>query len=201
MSLPYESASSGSAAMTDRPIIFSAPMILALLEGRKTMTRRLAWTEGKPKTIRGRANTGFRRASSWQKVSPGDRLFVREAITWNPEDGTLFYTADQAPLAAMPPAGYEIARAHISSVFMPRWASRLTLTVTATRIERLQNITEEDAKAEGVLPPGNPGNAWPHFALIWTDLHGPGSWGANPEVVAISFTVEKRNIDREASAK
>lgn len=108
------------------------------------------------------------------------------------------------------------------SLFMPRWASRLTLLVTDVRIERLQDISEGDAAAEGVElesadPPFHyvPG-IWPHsitavgieepggrhaarsFAKLWGHINGPESWQANPWVVVVEFSVHARNIDQLA---
>jgi len=186
--------------VTDHPIIFSAPMVWALLDGRKTQTRRLAW----------RDRPFSRKPSPWQRVKLSDRLWVREAWQhpamcepqyratatermghWDPEQGPWR-----------------------PSIHMPRWASRLTLTVTATKIEPLHEITEADAKAEGVDPQimhatFGYGGTREHdyargFAELWDRLHGPGSWNANPEVVALTFTVERRNIDaavRRAAAE
>lgn len=177
--------------MTDIPIIFSAPMVRALLEGRKTMTRRLAWREVEaPKlTERSRARLicgRYELPSPWQNARPGDRLWVR------------------------------------ASIHMPRWASRLTLVVTATKIERLQEISIDDAWAEGIhrIGPfkeigGDPTflkniagvedanrastnfpcvlQAWHH---LWASINGEASWAANPEVVALAFTVHQTNIDK-----
>jgi hypothetical protein len=98
---------------------------------------------------------------------------------------------------------------------MPRWASRLTLTVIAVKIERLQDIREADCIAEGaeiVGLHGNPVDDGPMVRLkdhvygtprtwfreLWERLHGVGAWDANPEVVALTFTVQERNVD-EAS--
>lgn len=183
--------------MTDHPVIFSAPMILALLQGRKTQTRRLAmW-----RTVRGRAFP-----SPWQAVKPGARLWVREA--WcETEPGWATFRADHAD-------GGEALKWR-PAIHMPRWASRLTLTVTAVKVERLQAISEADAEAEGVdgivIPTGHHhvdvviGNkvvgGWhaPRrrdvYETLWEHLNGLGSWASNPEVVVLSFTVEKRNID------
>jgi hypothetical protein len=110
------------------------------------------------------------------------------------------------------------------AIHMPRWASRLTLLVTATKIERLQDISYADAIAEGVewesadppfyYVPGimphsltavgveEPGgrHAERCYAKLWNHLHGPGSWEANPEVVAITFKPVLQNIDRMEGA-
>src|SRR5580692_1161056 len=109
--------------MTDRPIIFSSAMVRALLDGRKTMTRRLA-------------------TSPLRKTGMGDRLWVRESVWLNQGDvgaGRVRYRATEPDFK-----GY-----WTPSIHMPRWASRITLEVTGSRIERLQAITERDAQAEG----------------------------------------------------
>lgn len=204
--------------MRDRPIIFSAPMVRALLAGTKTQTRRLAWVKGR--------SMAMRRASPWQRVQPGARLWVRENWQFAPQrycscpqgaepapcddwqDGTgcqsnrggVVYAADDVKAARWRP-----------SIHMPRWASRITLHVEAVRVQRLQDISEEDARAEGVTPAIEPPTAaalmtavgrgavfMPHrsaFANLWNSLHGPDAWAANPEVVALTFRVTKGNID------
>ena len=97
------------------------------------------------------------------------------------------------------------------SIFMPRWASRLTLTVTAVKIERLQDITPTDAMAEGIknvagtygvtgIPSSWFATPIESFEAIWSHINGPASWGANPFVVAVSFTVHKCNIDKISEA-
>jgi hypothetical protein len=88
-----------------------------------------------------------------------------------------------------------------------REVSRLTLVVTATKIERLQEISNADAEAEGIKHAGwwiasakpdicSAVSAKEAFKKFWKYLHGPESWDANPEVVAISFDVHKCNIDQ-----
>lgn len=247
--------------MTDRPIIFSAPMVRALLAGRKTMTRRLAWRASlvdTPGNVRARrVGHLFQQASPWQRVQPGDRLWVRETF-WiaekysygcspsgeeiNPpplahRSGDLvhFAAAGDPPNvsnrhypgglrdgsgAFAAPDPYAIWRL-FPSIHMPRWASRLTLVVTAVRVERLQAISETDAQAEGMVfvnhgtgAYGRARDGWHSdsaeaakgpdyclstarfaFANLWGSLHGAGSWAANPEVVALTFTVHQHNID------
>lgn len=217
--------------MTDRPIIFSAPMVRALLKGRKTMTRRLAWIAG------WKGPPAFR-SSQWQRVAVGDRLWVREAWAdehplavqsdrysqhgragipgppsveyrtiyradgeplqvWRNADGSHPYFTLAGPadeLAAQYPtiqSNYTRAGKAIhwqTPIHMPRWASRLTLTVTETRVERLQDISREDEIAEGT-PDGM------FFDALWSSIHGADSWTANPEVVVLRFAVDQRNID------
>ena len=129
----------------------------------------------------------------------GERLWVREALerangeaTGYPADGTW-----------LPNTPWQWKRDTLPSIFMPRWASRITLEVTEVRVQRLQEISEEDAIAEGckVAPSGcfvfeetrydkaglchsNPVTA---FGIFWDELHGPDAWMANPWVMAISF--------------
>lgn len=195
--------------MTDIPIIFSAPMVLALLAGRKTMTRRLA-------------------SSPLRRAKPGDRLWGREnlaqrvAITLlgTPAKNGVreaLYAADKAEV--VDPNGFNFCpwwkgAGGLPSIHMPRWASRLTLVVTATKIERLQDITEEDCIAEGVAQQFSGGygvrveagylhsglSARETFTSLWCDLHGPNGWNENPELVALTFTVHKQNIDELKSA-
>lgn len=206
--------------MRDHPIIFSAPMVLALLAGRKTQTRRLAWRDPLPvpddardywlargAKVSGADDTDTRLAwmpSPWQRVKPGDRLWVRE--NWKPVPASAYRCSEgvqQTPNpgdpdeAAVYGAGWDRSTGGAPwrpSIHMPRWASRLTLSVTDVRVQRLQEISEADAEAEGFVSIGvdDPGR-W--FANLWNSLHGPDAWAANPEVVALTFTVAQRNID------
>lgn len=175
----------------DRPIIFSAPMVRALLDGRKTMTRRKAW---KKEGERGFVQWG-EGPSPWQRVQPGDRLWVREACMSDPDRFTI-YRADWERYNVCDTMRWR------PSIHMPRWASRLTLTVTAVRVERLQEISCADAIAEGIAPAANSQtidcdtpDPRDEFHALWDRLHGEGAWDANPEVVAITFAVRKGNID------
>lgn len=212
----------------DIPIIFSAPMVNAFLDGRKTMTRRLALREGwycacdrkrlsskmfNSMGIRVCAKCGasggliFKSAPSpWQKVKAGDRLYVRENFTLvgGGDPGIPIYAANWREDARA--RGFDNipvdAPKWTPCIHMPRWASRLTLDVTAIKIERLKDISHDDAVAEGCyrIEPCEKyphGNAWGRagFAALWEGLHGQGSWESNPEVVAITFTVHRQNID------
>jgi hypothetical protein len=86
------------------------------------------------------------------------------------------------------------------SIHMPRWASRITLEITAVRVERLQDISEADAMAEGVLIDGigNPGGpmrvSQRAFKIFWQVINGPESWAANPWV----WVVEFRKTEKES---
>lgn len=190
---------------SDRPIIFSAPMVRALLDGRKTMTRRLAPLKEVAKKD-GRGGYVVTLSSPWRRVQPGGRLWVRE--TWSHSGTGVWSTADArraldgGVLYRVDDDGSDLGIRWWPSIHMPRWASRLTLTVTAVRVERLQEISEADARAEGVSAEWSDhelyGQSQPYrygFSSLWNSLHGPGAWDANPEVVAIAFTVERRNID------
>lgn len=162
--------------MKERPILFSAPMVLALLEGKKTQTRRIVkppkrYTNTIEDTIR-KANTwepykdslGWRMSAGkyncWSDPFPcphgvvGDHLWVREA--WQPtgvgkELGTqIHYQADGA---AIWHKGYHLSslpQKWRSSIHMFRWASRITLEITEVRVQRLQSISADDAIAEGI---------------------------------------------------
>ena len=208
--------------MTDYPAIFSGPMVRAFLEGRKTMTRRLLYRPTKnamsvrflrdyspPSALELPPNMNWT-LSGWEKVRPGDRLWVREAcvtigmghgfdVTHWPH-GTCAYLADGKG------EWYDRAKAAGAksrpSIHMPRWASRLTLLVTDVRVQRLQEISSADAIAEGCPPYANSAtidcdtsNPRDDFKGLWNSIHGPDAWDANPWVAAISFRTIHANID------
>jgi hypothetical protein len=218
--------------MSDAPIIFSGPMVRALLDGRKTMTRRLAWKL--PRNMMVECRHGYDacptcdapKASPWQKVQPGNRLWVRESccLTDDGDHEYAIYAADpgaverhRAQIDLLGPCfPKKVADQHRKlrpAIHMPRWASRLTLTIAAVKIERLQDISEADAIAEGMTEHSDRRSWWDGtdlltaatsargaFYLLWQKLHGPKSWDANPEVVALTFTVHKCNIDQMKEA-
>ena len=203
--------------MTDRPIIVSAPMIRALLDGRKTQTRRII----KPSPefcgggrSRDPQNWNDPDAWGWENYdegcwdllsegytgrpfyAPGDRLWVREAFSYESLDvdrnGFMppWYWADGNPESG------DFTRPK-PSIHMPIWASRLTLIVTEVRVQRLQEISRGDAMEEGCpfanMADGPNPRDW--YRDIWNSIHGPDAWDANPWVAAISFTVHRCNID------
>ncbi len=192
--------------MPDRPIIFSALMVRALLDGRKTQTRRLLKPQHDSK------GRGF--LDSKLPYATGDRLWVREAWSgdydmraikpqdrFGPARQPIWYWADTKRDCGQ----WERPR---SPIHMPRWASRITLTVTDVRVQRVQDISNENAIAEGIEPHGHAftgygkqADVWmaPYdsFASLWNSIHGPGAWDANPWVCALAFTVRKGNIDND----
>lgn len=195
----------------DIPIIFSGPMVRALLDGRKTMTRRLAWHG--VKASRGFPE-GMMRASPWQNVKPGYRLWVRENYAPRYFDGGKHgYAADWSESSAdvVPRPKWT------PCIHMPRTASRLTLIVTATKIEPLLDISDDDALAEGckgwdtigkeIGPARDLGDGWSmqqhgeyvspagEFQILWSKLHPDWDGFSSPELVALSFRAVKANID------
>src|SRR6185312_4536606 len=144
--------------MGDRPIIFSSPMVRALMEGRKTMTRRLV-------------------TSPLAKCQIGDRLWVRESITRS--GAYVQYIADHKTSGHVWLSHWRDAR---PSIHMPRWASRLTITVTETKIEPLYTLSNEDAEREGAYKVAFAswtmdgvhfaGTPLATFIGLWERLHG-----------------------------
>ncbi len=194
--------------MSERPIIFSGPMVVALIAGRKTMTRRIAWRWRDCVGLDG--EDGLERLPSpWQKICEGDRLWIRENLRIV-SDG-IEYAADGEQIEETRAEwsgraaevwnhyahddGPDLHPTLVPSIHMPRWASRLTLDVVGVRCERLQDITEEDARAEGVDATIAGRSGWSEplltyrtgFVRVWNALHGEGAWLENPEVVVISF--------------
>lgn len=191
--------------MKSRPILFSGTMVRAILDGRKTQTRRVV--KGAPVYVTpfiGRDNQPtheFGLHYTHERVinkhvhcpygQPGDRLWVRE--TWGVVCGAgrrTVYRADGDPMQAFYP-GESIPMKWTPSIHMPRWASRLTLEVVNVRVERLQAISEADARAEGFAAdsPDAPFivTARDAFRHKWLDLYGAESWNANPWVWVVKF--------------
>jgi len=192
-------------------------MVRAILDGRKTQTRRIMKVQPWPDATvevgpyhphridrHGESQPGpatFGAVWDHQDIvnggdaglpcpygAPGDTLWVRE--TWAPLPGSVvlnvaFYRADTK--AASDDVRWR------PSIHMPRWASRITLRITDIRVERLQDISEDDAKAEGVgyknpgYLPGTKGNWIGSFAYLWNKINGPGAWEANPWVWVVAF--------------
>lgn len=200
----------------ERPILFSGPMVRAILEKQKNQTRRVirpqpCWQDGQgmvaagwswdisPKCkleAWGENEIGKQMAKYCPYGALGDRLWVRETI-----DGTLgcdsYYLADETRVvdAIGWDRSEDLPFRVIPSIHMPRWASRITLEITNVRVERLQEISEDDAKAEGCdgkcpigyLPAYHAGPMVYHYSQIWESINGNGSWDANPWVWVIKF--------------
>lgn len=240
--------------MKERPILFSAPMVRAILESRKSQTRRIVKAQPAPGCI-GTFGPGmpFIRTEGGKNHlcpygAPGDRLWVRETWrigAWNEdkgafaidycdgprrkwitdqtdydgerfndlwikccdelhekgikpnEDGNYIWLPGESPLRWRP------------SIHMPRWASRINLEITGARVERLKDISEEDAKAEGIKQAREPlTHLWnadypdrgcgtsgddkepgpiAAYHHLWTSINGIGSWDANPWVWVVEF--------------
>ena len=212
--------------MTDRPILFSGPMVRAILEGRKTVTRRVLKPQPQGISAARRVrNVCYQITPESDRCTvdfkapiyaPGDRLWVREAFSYDRLDvdcdGILppWYWADSNP-------GSGDWTRPKPSIHMPRWASRLTLHVTDVRVQRLQDISEDDARAEGIeareiraVPErwGVPPETWwfgteagrrtakAAFGDLWDSLNAERApWARNPWVVAVTFRPELCNID------
>ncbi len=250
----------------ERPIIFSAPMIRAILEGRKTVTRRVVKPQPEFRDVQGLfASWAFKGGLLYPNAKndvlalcpygqPGDQLWLREA--WRPaawrdegrvavdyraspeQNRTPWLDVPEGTWAEMWPrltdealAALDAGRGSIRSegdgfrwdrgdspcrwrpsIHMPRWASRITLEVTSVRVERLQDISEDDAIAEGlhrieidsgyrdsysatpstwaqvveqeVAAYNDPTRA---YRDLWESINGAGSWDANPWVWVINF--------------
>ena len=200
--------------MKEHPILFSGPMVRAILEGRKTQTRRAVVARHVPDlsswSLRGLQvypDGGLRAVFDGDEEpvgvpcpygAPGDRLWVRE--TWAGDDCCGYvYRADHpdADLRAgdLDDGEQSIRRWH-PSIHMPRAASRLTLALTAVRVERLHDISDADIEAEGVTSGTPPCLAHLRRAVLrdgwerlWKSTAGIESWNANPWVWALSFEV------------
>ena len=173
----------------EHPMLFSGAMVRAILNGSKSQTRRIARPGGEhcPLTAKD------------ARIRPGDRIWVRE--TWcEPEPGVeprvVLYRADMTDEQLVEErelkrSGVKSDAPWIPSIFMQRWASRITLEITEVRVQRLQEISEEDARAEGVQPlQMDAGSYCPRFEGLWNGINGerPGcAWADNPWVWAFTF--------------
>jgi hypothetical protein len=173
---------------TDRPIIFSGPMIRAILEGKKTQTRRIM----KPQPIGDETRPVSEiKIAARCKYEPGGRLWVREKFATM--DGCRFYAADKKP--KQPVLFWR------SGIHMPRHLCRIWLEIVAVRFERVQEITNADCVAEGIEPLGPElatriqagkfenrySTVRQLYSEIWENMHGAGSWVANPWAWVVEF--------------
>lgn len=233
--------------MADIQALFKGPMVNGLLQGRKTQTRRVLgadedfqlsqpyvanYAEG-ARAVREGSDSDVAGFLGVAGAAVGDRLWVRE--TWRPLQGfsnwdlKILYDADGTQSHFLD-GDYDsdwnwpkaAANGNVSPLFMPRWASRLTLVVTDVRVERLQAISEEDAIDEGILDceddgwgicysgthwtypvPVNEMRHWPREAFqdLWDSIQTKRDygWATNPWVAALTFTVHQTNIDMLAT--
>ena len=211
--------------MKEHPIIFSGPMVRAILDGRKTQTRRVVKPQPPNKTrhmqltegewcafgegtqVAGGAwcgETGDPPFNRWKCPygQRGDMLWVREI--WKPTcsgltvDTYVRYCADDSRreiVHNLECRGHDTERWR-PSIHMPRWASRLTLEVTGVRVERVQDITPDDALAEGVWehPPDAHGfrsELRPAFHELWDSINAKRGypWESNPWVWVVEFAM------------
>ena len=230
--------------MKTYPIIFSAPMVRALLDGKKTQTRRVV--KPQPEIYSGYETLGDFSDPGWVLEwkefdaltpkelahhcpygKPGDLLWVRE--TWQLHSlatdlGKIVYRASEnsshtefhrmVPVEKIGGIGAKpFQEGWRSSIHMPRWASRLTLEITGVRVERVHDISEDDAIAEGMMQ-FDSGRWWydttgqnslhrtamSAYQELWRKLNGCGSWDANPWVWVLEFRVHKQNVDQFTKA-
>ncbi len=202
--------------MKERPILFSAPMVRALLDGSKTQTRRIMREQVcAPGIVRAAGDGYCEIVNEYGVVIPGfnchygkdgDRIWVRE--TWA-HDAHNIEECRAAFEDAMGGGTYgpyyratEVAPETLQwrpSIHMPRWASRILLEIVSVRVERLQAISASDAIAEGLKRTCD-GHAWnvedekhratnpvDSYASLWESINGVGSWDVNPWVWVIGF--------------
>lgn len=212
--------------MKERGMIFNGEMVRAILDGRKTQTRRpLKWKQTRFTEI-GEREDGSRwpwsedaeHACDFWHPCPfgavGDRIWVRE--TWAEAGaGAPDLKLYRANYPEHVPAHYEnVPTADeirwTPSIHMPRWASRLTLEIIGVRVERLNSISQEDAQAEGMeltgwrptySDPDSGGEVWTpydNFAQLWESIYGEENWHANPWVWVIEFKVVPNVQDNPA---
>ena len=188
--------------MKERGMIFNAEMVRAILGGRKTQTRRIVKPQpdedGLAKIIDGPWVDTSERVYRCPFGAVGDRIWVREA--WAEAGGNApelqLYRANYPEHV---PSHYENLKPvreirWTPSIHMPRWASRITLEITNVRVERLNSISEEGARAEGCAGghdsiPNYHYSATPHehFRHVWISIYGEESWESNPWVWVIEF--------------
>ncbi|MFI9652910.1 hypothetical protein [Guyparkeria halopsychrophila] len=217
--------------MKERPILFNDDMVRAILDGRKTQTRRVV----KPQPSNDHQYLGYVIESTSRKDEgkcrwgigeiphstnairvrppygvPGERLWVREAFGYeirtlsgsgSPHEKITYRATNPNAVHCYDCNGNETPVKWTPSIHMPRWASRITLEITDVRVERLQDINEADAKAEGVWEYGDEA-VWKHyldqtsfgvtcpvrsFRSLWESIKGKDAWDENPWVWVIEF--------------
>lgn len=204
--------------MKERPILFNAEMVKAILSGRKTQTRRIMKRQPEPsKTREGDFWFSCDKMQTMVHVSDflpgnsivmpdaheifsaccpigavGDQLWVRETFA----SGADFGESDVGYFYRATDPGWDdndTGARWRPSIHMPRWASRINLLITGVRVERLNDISQEDAKSEGCCYGRGGGvpdlavSPADHFPTLWESIYGIKSWAANPWVWVIEF--------------
>ena len=210
--------------MKERPILFSGPMVRAILDGRKMQTRRVVKRQRDMEFDEKDPHFGpywlpYVYGEDSIKVpcpygNPGDRLWVREqcraeelksgldGVRYAADDTFISIENSQEASDRWCDLFFYAGKrgANVPSIHMPRWASRINLEVTGVRVERLQDISEADAKAEGAQQiefdtgksygdgfPITEGSYVLGYHDVWESINGPGSWAANPWVWVVEF--------------
>ena len=184
--------------MKETGMLFTSQMVRAILEGRKTQTRRVAkpvkhpdlgnlYTPGALAMEREPQHVIDRACPLGQ---PGDRIYVRETFSQHPEWGQLAFRADGEEFEDAD--GWLWEPKWIPSIHMPKDLARIWLEITGVRVERIQEITPDDCIAEGAWPVeqrelGRGHEAVSAFQKLWESTDG--DWDANPWVWVIDFKV------------
>ena len=196
--------------MNEKPILYCGPMVRAILDGSKTQTRRIVkfnashrvelrgkqWHILDPNAVLG-CPKGTKQCRLWVKETHKfNGTMVGPRCTYRADDEEIYY--DWAP--ADSPAWLADDNHWRPSIFMPRWASRITLEITAVKVERLQSISEADVWSEGAMQvsPSLWRESFPNdddrlfrsrrcYQELWESINGPGSWAKNPWVFVITF--------------
>lgn len=217
-----------------RPILFSGAMVRALLAGTKTQTRRVvswtnstrnggkshiydfsrAWTDRGYPSKDGGYHDHYLHVPYWHKTERDDGASDRVRCRW--ESGDMLWVRETFHRALAVKAFYRASHEELladdgwtgpwtPAIHMPRELSRITLRITDVRVERLQDISEADARAEGIswnpnLDPVGPckwasavrsntgwNTAVAAYEELWESINGAGSWASNPFVWAIAF--------------
>lgn len=202
--------------MKERPILFKGEMVRAILDGRKTQTRRVVKPQPFSMAVLGgavKACWSEREMPCYQPIryaygEPGDRLWVKE--TWRVPSAENGLSASRLPrfLKNYGEICYTASDDHLSgrnrpSIFMPRWASRITLEITGVRVERLQEISARDCEAEGLLhahrgwwvnpyakdvPASGETEGSYCYRKLWDSINSKTHpWASNPWVWVIEF--------------
>lgn len=196
----------------ERSFIASPHEVKAILAGKQTQFRRIVkqqppsnydrmffesggdygWWWSKSTSGEGYSQQDLMTFPKHQFGKPGDRLWVREkhavwhrdawiegGVTISPPERGVYYWADQGAM-------FQVGR-WLQAVNMPRWASRILLEVESVRVERLQDISDDDAFSEGMVLAENYRGPIAHYAALWDSINGLGSWNKNPWVWVVEF--------------